>query len=705
VVDPDWIRSVAVILDAADVARGTAFFVGDDVAMTCEHVLAAAGEGEVRLRRYGAGETETVLDSDADAALDLALVRVAPKPDVRRLVVGTDTPQPGLPVVSHGFPRDHPIAKFPSGIPLDTAKVTGPTIINWRGRQVDQLTLFGSGFKEGFSGAPAVDDDSGEVVGVLTKLESNERAYAIPAQVARLRWPELPTADANAGFADITRVHDAVAPLGWSAFDPARLHCLVVACDRDPGQELSALLTEAMSRPEAAAVWDAFRASVDGRALVSGDVRDVADEYAMEHIRQAAFRVTDAFASFESLATATRLLVEADLALFDVTGFEPGVMLLAGIRAATRRGVTIASHGAGWHEGEPLDRPFNLWDLSLASHAASDHPQVGPDPRVDALAGRICRGFEALALRPSYLDLPVYDALRRLGSHEGAWASVGLDEEVLVLCSYHASYFGIWQELRRNVAHALADAKNPTRRVARLADAPTPQLVSQTLYERIRRCAACVADWTFSSPSTFFEIGVRLAANPSGAVQVAERGWLEAPTGPHGDAIAGVAKQVAAMRNLFDPLVYDKTPEASIACRVAAQLIGIREQVEGRSLHPIRTAAAEALARVEAELADPAEVLCEQADTLKKLDTSTSASQALFYEAAPIKLQHEEAARERRVAAWMYLHHRAHAGDLPDEDPRKKRWRELGTSVVGELYGSDRDADVELAHDIEEMLA
>ena len=129
-------------------------------------------------------------------------------------------------ILSHGFPRDHPVAVWPNGIPLDKAEITGPTIINWRGQPVDQLTLFGSGFQEGFSGAPAVDAATGHVVGILTRLESNERAYAIPAKVARLRWPALPSDAATAGalFEELTQVLDAVAPSAWKALDSARLN-------------------------------------------------------------------------------------------------------------------------------------------------------------------------------------------------------------------------------------------------------------------------------------------------------------------------------------------------------------------------------------------------------------------------------------------------------------------------------------------------
>ena len=39
-----------------------------------------------------------------------------------------------------------------------------------------------------------------------------------------------------------------------------------------------------------------------------------------------------------------RTVAECDLAVFDLTGFEPAVMLLLGVRAVVRRGVTICTY-------------------------------------------------------------------------------------------------------------------------------------------------------------------------------------------------------------------------------------------------------------------------------------------------------------------------------------------------------------------------
>ena len=72
----DWTHAIAAVIDSKGVVRGTAFFVGPDVALTCDHVLAAAGDGPISLRPVGSTDPEKVIGDDRDAELDLALVRV-----------------------------------------------------------------------------------------------------------------------------------------------------------------------------------------------------------------------------------------------------------------------------------------------------------------------------------------------------------------------------------------------------------------------------------------------------------------------------------------------------------------------------------------------------------------------------------------------------------------------------------------------------
>ena len=75
------------------------------------------------------------------------------------------------------------------------------------------------------------------------------------------------------------------------------------------------------------------------------------------------------------------------------------------------------------NQGAPLDRPFNLADLSLGSHTPIGVP-AGDDPRVARLSERIQIGFKQYHRHPHYHDLPVYDCIaptrvgtRRVGTY------------------------------------------------------------------------------------------------------------------------------------------------------------------------------------------------------------------------------------------------------------------------------------------------
>jgi hypothetical protein len=422
--------------------------------------------------------------------------------------------------------------------------------------------------------------------------------------------------------------------------------------------------------------------------------RQLAADYSTANVRLASFNVLDAYSSPTSLDLAVRLVVEADLALFDLTGFEPGVMLLLGVRAATRRGITINSHGKEWQEGAWLKRPFNLSDLALASHAPPTDEFAGDDPRVQRLVERITTGFDQLACQPYYRDLPVYDALRQLGHQENAWRSIPLEAEVLVLCSYDAEHFDAWLNLRQQLSEALYDEGILTK-VVRLLDVATPQVVSQSLYERIRRCAGCVADWTGETPSTFFELGVRMAVSPWSVTQIASTEWL--------GAVA--SKQIKLMQPLLDPLLYKGPGDPHIGRRVARQLLDLRGRLAGASGHRLRQVAAEALSKTEERLPDLFDQLRNEADSLNHQGRiRDNVPQALFYEVKNIKEDQEKAARERCLAAWLYLEHRVGAGLLADSDERKRLWRELGEIVAAALFASDDEADQSLAEAIEKRV-
>lgn len=725
--DHEWQQAVAAVLDSGGIVRGTAFFVGPDLAVTCAHVVRAAGVGSLSLRAFGSGADEPVIDTDLDSELDLALLRVKSRPGRPVLRLDPDLHTTGLEIISFGFPRDR-LRSYPDGYPMKPARISGPTRVRWWDRLVDALVLVDADVGHGMSGAPAVDGASRGVIGVLRFAEQGtERALAIPSATAVHRWPKLlPVADQPVpSFADVSRtVPESMARSAWDEFRPNALHCVVVGSESlstaTAREQLAGLIRQVLSNRDAGTrVWEAFLGARQASSLVGGTRREFSETYSVRNVQLATFDVLEAFASPASLDLAVRLLVEADLALFDVTGFEPGVMLLLGVRAATRRGVTITSHGGGWEEGdwkEPevdeaaanlgsrtrLDRPFNLSDLSLGSHTPPRNRYVGADLRINRLADRVRTGFEQLARQPFYRDLPVYDALRQLGVARDAWITIPLEQEVLVLCSYAADYFPTWRDVLKGKLQDALFVQGMSTDVYRLQDLATPQLISQSLYERIRRCAACVADWSGSSPSTFFELGVRMTVSPWGVVQIVSKEWLRLQHGP--PAAPVVLEQVGLMARIFMPMIYETGGDEDIAGRIAAQLVQFREQRASSAGNRVRRAVVSSIGTVEERLPNLYDQLRAEADALSNEDVDQNIPQALFYEVDDIKADRERSARERRLAAWLYLEHRVGAGRLDASDPRRALWRDLGSAVASDLFETRIDVDVNLAVSISDRI-
>jgi hypothetical protein len=719
-----WRRAVAAVVDIVDgkeKVRGTAFFVGPDVALTCQHVV-KLGEGRpLWLRTVGSTDTDRVLEADADDERDIAVLRVRTRPD--REIVRLDPLQVtlGRQVCSYGFPHDL-LTKYPEGYGMDPVALGPSTTLKFRNRESTVLVLPGKNLPRGMSGGPVLDVEAGAVVGLLRITDQKTTdTMAIPAATVVERWAGVVTGPDGAPptFAVLTGrdpVPEAMLDSAWERFDPDALHCVVLGSERlsgeKAGEQLVTVAKLVRSQPEAGQkVWQAFTATHHGAELVDGTRRGLSAAYGPTKFRLAAFSVMDALDSEESFALAVRLLIEADLALVDVTGFEPGVMLLLGVRAATRRGVTVASHGGGWQEvnwsdtERGLDRPFNLSDLALSSHS----PRAGDDTRPSRLAKRICTGFAQLGRQPFYRDLPVYDALRQLGSKRHAWSTIPLqstdpeqeaDEkangtaegEVLVLCSYAPKHLENWDNVLNSALGTALFDRDVKTNIYRLQELTTPQVVSQSLYERIRRCQGCVADWTGSSPSTFFELGVRITASPWGVVQIVSDEWLDSET-------SRALAQVEQMRALLDPMVYATDGGDDIGRRVAAALLHLREQGPGAAGHPVRRAAIDALGRVEERLPTLHDQLQAEADALSTAGIDQDVPQTLFYEVHGIKVDRERAALERRLAAWYYLENRRGAGD--PTDPLHDEWRVLGSQVATALYDFE---EIDLADSISKRI-
>jgi hypothetical protein len=198
----------------------------------------------------------------------------------------------------------------------------------------------------------------------------------------------------------------------WDEFNPDKLHCLVVLSEYDHDHQrapdwwgLRELVNDAVAGETGERIWKSFRAACNGRTLLSGRQRKLPETFEPSAVSFGSFSVVDALGSGEALDKAVRMVVEADLVVFDVTGFEPAVMLLIGIRSACCRSLTVCSHGADWKEGHPIKVPFNLQDLNISSHTPRE-TRVGSDPVVERFVQRVEQVSTSYQNTPSIWTFP-----------------------------------------------------------------------------------------------------------------------------------------------------------------------------------------------------------------------------------------------------------------------------------------------------------
>lgn len=499
----------------------------------------------------------------------------------------------------------------------------------------------------------------------------------------------------------------------WSSFDPDKMHCLVITSEYEfrnqPQWTLDGMVRLAMAGKLGRRVWPAFTEYANGRESIADVRRRLPDSLDSDSVQYAAIHVHDAFQG-EGFADVVRALVEADIVVFDVSQFEPGMMVLMGIRSACRRGVSVCTAGGGWRELDEIDIPFNLRDLSLGSHTESEGGVQ--DLVTHRFVERIELGFRQMTRQPQYQDLPAYHALRQLGPEYEASSDIPAKVRVLILASYGDDYKDNWRFLKNTLEGCLEDIfEQGNPQVVRLIDLGNPQLVSQSLYEQIRRSEGCVVDWTRFSPSTFFELGVRLAVSEWGAIQIIDERYL--PGGSMSDRWKDMSKQITAMARLFEPLRYDMTdPKRQEEPIMAAAVVlstpdprnlGKRSMVNQR-VSDAMSVVAEKHPPVHQHLKDTA-------DSLRHPDREQmGASKILFRNTASDRVQRasEAMAMELRIAAWLYLHYRLQAGKRKPGDPLCELYQELGRESSDALSDAaiktGEEAELILANEIEDLI-
>ena len=463
------------------------------------------------------------------------------------------------------------------------------------------------------------------------------------------------------------------------------VHCLIVNAEQTLDSEVP--LKEHVRR-----AWEYYGGEID--SAVSGYRTELVRRRGREgssdcepgqpDVVLSTLQVANAFDTTTSLTRAVDAVCRADVAVFDATDFQQaGIMFLLGIRAVARRGVTICSVGGDYTMGAELAVPFNLQMLNLAAHSSSQEKIPGSDPR-DLIGKKIASGFRELANLPDYLDLPAYDAVRRLGVDSSAYRPIQYDRQVLFLCPFSPKYSAenwgryiskeLSGKLREHFRKAGKGDADP--RLVRLMDLNTPRLVAQTLYESIRLTDMCVVDWTNCRANVMFEAGVRSAANPLGAVHIVA--WTEGggfQLGPK------PAEHVEKMIALFSPIGYLCKPgNADVYLRMIERFEQSLSQTSDNFNSLIYRTVGRCLGDMPSPALSVADELVRSADLLLSGDYESSGICPVLYHDVSKRILDDvaEAAAERRLAAWLYLERRTPDHVIRADDDLYTRFRTLG---------------------------
>lgn len=264
------------------------------------------------------------------------------------------------------------------------------------------------------------------------------------------------------------------------------------------------------------------------------------DDATSMHVPKLVMRVEDALGSRARWLRMAELIAMAPVMIIDVSGFQPAVMALLGIRAVAKRGVTITVTKDKLTESHLQSLPFNIKETRLIS--------VAPGPGRDRLVDAIDSGLEERRTRTDYLDLPVYDAVRcRRPEPTGIL-------QTLVLCPFGESYSPHWDYIVDSV-----NINEPARTPVRMLDIVSPRITGQALYEQIRWNPHCVVDWTQWRPNVFFEFGVRLACCPSDPVSLIYERDVPASVKPDAasrSVLTDGLRQLTLLHSLFRPASY-----------------------------------------------------------------------------------------------------------------------------------------------------
>ena len=435
-----------------------------------------------------------------------------------------------------------------------------------------------------------------------------------------------------------------------------------------------------------------LRSEADKRGDILKQTQDlIAQLQASQHksIEWNSLQGTDALKTRLDFADAVRNLCRCQVAVCDGGNFEPVMMLLLGIRAVVRRGVTIVSV-PGQHEDEPIDAPFNIKDANFVVHGADDSRR---EPW-ERMLGPVETALEQIS-SPAYADLPAYTGVRELPP--GERSKVSILDGILLLGSFQSNYHRNYRfvagrcKAAQSVLRRVEGVEGPAKYgIARSLELDSPRLVSHAIYAALRRWEFCVVDWTDWRPNVFFELGVRLAATDSPTLNIIDqeseaavrriaaareservneamghaerRGLPEADRTAFSRRLVSIAPQCTALLDLFEHTRYSVDPPVDATARDEAT--PLNDHLVALARNPVRRCGAQILVRRLAEdwasTSDEPATVPLYRDLLRSVqlldaDETEGMSAMLFPRNAGLRTAAEKARRERAFAAWNAL--------------------------------------------------
>lgn len=666
-----------------EVTVGTGYFVTPNRVLTARHVLGATDAGaptRIRVRRE---EPQRWFDADLEPAWqpDAVDALVLSLRDDNEEFVNVDYGSSNVEVDCDWVTTAYPAAAAQASVEDDVVhyKSVGLTGV-WhpkggRGQSTRMLDLEVENPPKqwhGISGAPVIVDDC--LIGIIDSAPldfENRRLAGVPIEHIVQ----------SAGFVSATTPVRHLSPSGSNWF-------LIVLAEGTP-HTVEQLIARALENIEASR-----------RGLGVDYVGDIT-------VSKVVIRICDELHSPGNWLHLIELVARAPVMIVDVTRFQPAVMMLLGIRAVARRGVTVPVTKDSLNEAHLKGLPFNIQEtrlISLSAHA--------DDPRRD-LVDAITAGIGEMRANPDYLDLPAYDSVR---GPRPTSRGRGATAEMLVLCPFSEEYDLHWGAIKEMIS-----ANKPLHRAVRMLDITSPRLVGQALYEQIRWNRHCVVDWTWWRPNVFFELGVRLACSRDDPVLVIHRGSVEevhdgagleqrhwllrlfSPAGytldneieaqaqhdrsaePFGNEIDGAfARHRDYLKGREVSLPFSVVPIGAAYDTVAAQYDWSQDRVDQRPHEELR-------ANIQAQLGED-------------YQRDVGETQTLFSSNREFSIALENRVREEWLAAWFYAYETMRHEARSSAGEARETLSTLGEDVVQALRGSKQKFHNRMATQILDLI-